>query len=298
MIETIKLNGKGKPIIALPRLSPSSINSWNKCPREFYYNYILKAKVVPNIHLIKGSLVHQVLENFFKEYHTDGKNWLLNEFVTEWVKQKLPIAQLEMPEDELLVHKKDAFRMIMDYYTVHTRKLTALIEFGKAESERHAFFLLKPKFRELWVESSELKCAGYIDRVDVDYNDIMTLGDYKTSSKFGIGLSEDYKRQLSIYALLYEEVKGRLPDFVSIIFLRYGEEFLLEVTPSLLKYARDSIQHVWNNTRSTALIDYPRKEGKLCRWCSFRPLCSGKAKADEKKRKEEIKKAIVGETHE
>jgi len=79
---------------------------------------------------------------------------------------------------------------------------------------------------------------------------------------------------------------------VSIIFLRYGEEFLLEVTPSLLKYARDSIDYVWEHTRSTTIEDYPLKEGRLCGWCSFNNICSGGAKYVKKEEKKAIEKLI------
>ncbi len=289
--ELVELNDKGKPIEALKRLSPSSINSWYKCPREFYYSYIMK-KRISNIHLIKGSIVHKVLEDFYKGYQADPKHWLLDSFIKEWMKNSKQLRLLELSLGDLLIHKKDAFRMIMDFYYLHDRKIKSLVDYGKAENERHAFFLTKPKFREMWVEDKELKCAGYIDRVHEDYDGVITLGDYKTSSRFGIGISNAYKRQLSIYALLYNNVKGIMADFVSIIFLRYGEEPLLEVTPSLLRYARDTIKHVWENTRSVTIEDYPLHEGKLCGWCSFRPLCSGEAECKSKGRIEDLKKLI------
>jgi RecB family exonuclease len=164
----------------------------------------------------------------------------------------------------------------------------------KAGDERHAFYLLRPKFREMWVEDKELHCAGFIDRVHKDFDGLVTLGDYKTSSKYGIGLPESFKRQLAIYGLLYYRNKKELPNFTSIIFLRYGEEYILEVTPSLLKYARDTIDYVWSRTRSVSLSDYPKHEGTLCGWCPFKDICSGEQEFVKGQNKNKLKK-ILGE---
>lgn len=278
-----------KELTPTDKLSPSKINTFMKCPREFYYNYVEKVKVSPNIHLVKGSVVHKVLEDFYKEYKPNPKKELSRMFKETWKSYREMIKMLEMSREELKVHKKDALQMIMAFYDVHRRKMEGVLVQGKAENEQHAFYLTKPKFKEMYVKDDELRTRGYIDRIHEDYNGIVTLGDYKTSSKYGIGLSEDYKRQLAIYALLYNSQTGKMADFVSIIFLRYGEEFLLEVTPSLLKYARDSIDYVWNRTRSANIEDYPLKESRLCGWCAFNHICSGGAKY----RKENDKKRML-----
>lgn len=296
-LEEIKIAITDKVLVPSKRLSPTSVNSFYKCPREFYYTYVEKAKIKPNIHLVKGSIVHKVLENFFRGYQSNPKTWLKDNFRKEWTKNDNLIKSLELQPKDLMLHKKDAFRMIMDFFELHNRKVKALIQNQKAENEQHAFFLVKPRMREMFVEDEEIHCAGYIDRVHIDYNNVMTLGDYKTSSKFGIGMPEDYKRQLAIYALLYYRKTKVMPDFVAIIFLRYGEEFLLEVTPSLLDYARGSIEYVWDRTRTSDIKDYPLKEGTLCRWCQYFPVCSKEADFQSKKRIEKIKEMIEDENN-
>lgn len=301
-LEEIKAVTPEKKLTAPVRISPSSINSYMKCPREFYYNYIEKIKVPPNIHLVKGSVVHKVLELFYKEYQEHPISFLRITFKKEWKKLIDATSSIELTPLELSKHKKDAYRLVMDFYSLHKRKVDSLVENGKAENENHAFFLVKPKFREVWVEWKEneetgnMYTCGYIDRVHEDFNGIITLGDYKTSSKFGIGLPEEYKRQLAIYAFLYQKKTGLIPHFVSIIFLRYGEEYLLEVTPSLIEYARNTIEYVWSKTRTTNIVDYPLKEGNLCRFCPYFDTCSKEVDFGKKNRKESIKKVIANES--
>ena len=281
---------KEKEIKAIARLSPTSVNTWSKCPREFYYSYMEKQPTAPNIALVKGSVVHKVLELFYKEYRKDPKEFFEKAFEKAWKGEDKKIKQIELTPEQLEKEKADAYGMIMDYNYKFNMQVKALMRAEKVENERHAFYLLRPKFREMWVEDKELKCAGFIDRVDKGFDGMITLGDYKTSSKYGIGLPESFKRQLSIYGLLYNRTQHIMPNFVSIIFLRYGEEYILEVTPSLLKYARNTIDNVWSRTRSVSISDYPMHEGILCGWCPFKDICSGEQKYKETKSKESIKK--------
>ena len=294
-LEEIKIAVTEKELEPVKKLSPTSIGMYYDCPREFYTVYVEKTKVKPNIHLVKGSIVHKVLENFFKEYHSEPKLWLKENFRKEWTKNAELIRNLELQPKDLMLHKRDTFRLVMDFFSLHKRKTDALIENEKAENEHHAFYLVKPKLREMYIFDEELHCAGFIDRIHKDYNNIITLGDYKTSSKFGIGLPEKYRRQLAIYALLYKRKMGVTPDFVAIIFLRYGEEFLIEVSSSLLKYARDSIEYVWNKTRSVDPLDYPEKGGAGCKFCSHIDSDSGEKAFKTKKRIEKIKEMITDE---
>ena len=255
-----------------------------KCPREYFYNYIFKLRVKPNIHLVKGSVVHKVLEDFYKNFQLKPKIWMKQHFRNTWKKNKKLLDTLDLSFIELIKAKRDCYNMLKSYLAKHLEQQNILLEIGKAQTEKHAFFLVKPKFREMWVADEEIHCGGFIDRVNVDYDGNITLGDYKTSSKYGIGLPEAYKRQLGIYALLYNNVKKEMPSFVSVIFLRYGEEYILEVTPSILQYARDAIDYVWQRSRSTDKKDYPKHESNLCRWCQFRNVCNGDIEFKAKKR--------------
>ena len=50
------------------RASPSAINALIRCPRYFYYNYIKKIDTPDNIFVIKGNIIHKVMELFFGKY--------------------------------------------------------------------------------------------------------------------------------------------------------------------------------------------------------------------------------------
>ena len=279
-----------KPALAVQkRLSPSAINSYYKCPREYYYTYIGKLKTKPSIHLVKGSIVHKTLEDFFKVYSEDLTTHMDMCFMKALEISDKNLKNLGLSEEEEKKHLIDCKSMVGEYLIVLLRKIKNILHLGKAENQRHAFHILKPKFREKWVANEDIHLGGYIDRVDEDFDGILTLGDYKTSSKFGIGLPEDYRRQLSLYALLYSTTEKTMPDFVSVIFLRLGEEYFLQVSPSMMRYAKDCLDYVWSRTRTTDIEDYPLNESRLCKWCQYFDICSGKTKWEEELRIQNMK---------
>ena len=285
-----RIEEQGGKLVPQEWISPSSILAYLKCPRCYFYQYIAKFRPEPSIHLVKGNIVHNTLEDFFKKYdEEDLRKKMFDLMEHHWVKNRKQIEELELSPEELAMHRKDIENITEEYYITLMRKIKMLLDAEKVENERHAFYMLKPKFRELYVKSEKLKVRGYIDRVDEDFNGILTLGDYKTSKKYGIGLPLDYQRQLAIYALLYKEQEGKVADFVSIIFLRYGEELLLQVTPSLIKHARDLVTDVYKKTRSTDINDYPVGMGSQIRWCNYGDLHDGTAQFEELYRREQLK---------
>lgn len=268
-------------------LSPSSIMTYLKCPREYYYTYILKLPIVKNIHLIKGTIVHTILEEFFKDYKDDFQGFVKEELETKWESRQKELKSLGLDEETLLNHKQDALNMLTTFAYTFEMKVNNLIT-TKAKDKQHAFNLLRPKFRELKLENPNLHIRGYIDRVYESFSGATTITDYKTSHKYGTGMPEDYKLQLSLYCLMYYKETNVMPNYASLVFLRYGEEVMLEITPSLIKSALDVVNDVWNKTRSTDIKDYPMKETTLCGWCSFKDKCNGLYDHEKEQRKKQI----------
>lgn len=263
------------------RLSPSSINTYLQCPREYYRLYIAKIKPPKNIHLIKGSIVHSVLENFFRGYEKEPFVFA-NELKSKTIKKyEKDFVDLDLPLGELAQHLKDIDYMIDEYVSYIVRQSKMLVEIGKATNESHAFYLLRPKFREMWVEAEydtleyedieyPIRCGGFIDKIQEGWDGMLTIVDYKTSSRFGPGLKEDYKRQIALYASMYYKKTGLVPDMVSVFFLRYGQEVSIPVTQDLLDYAEAIVKNVFSKTRSIDINDYPPAGGNACKFCSHK----------------------------
>jgi len=141
----------------LLRLSPSSINTYIRCPREFYYSYVLRLPQPSSIHLIKGIIVHTVFEKFFgKTYRPDFENYCEELFWKEYEKHKEEWDTLVLSEKETKTEQEDCLNIISIFLHSFRLKIDMLLNSGKAKNIRHAWYSLKPQLKELWLEDEEL----------------------------------------------------------------------------------------------------------------------------------------------
>jgi len=74
-------------------LSPTSINTYLRCPRKYFLKYIKGLKEKPSIHLIRGKAVHDAIAKFHKSEIQDLKDFerlkidLLSLFNHSWIAQ-------------------------------------------------------------------------------------------------------------------------------------------------------------------------------------------------------------------
>ncbi len=260
------------------RLSPSKINMYLKCPRSFYYRYIAKLPETMTIHLFRGTIVHNILEDLFKKkfkyasYWKQGaaREWVSAEFKREWNKlvDTKPWLFKDYDEKQFRTETHD---MLINYCRKIENKLREMMEWGVYKSKDLAFRNLRPLETEMRLHNKDLKIMGIIDGVTKDFEGNISLIDYKTSKRYGPWLPEDYYRQLIIYALLYYEHTGVVPKFAGIDWLRFDETYFVKITSSELAEARKVIKDM-----HTALIENDNKEenfekipSNLCKWCSF-----------------------------
>ena len=259
--------------------SPSSINIYKHCPRKYYYIYIKKLKTLPSIHLVRGSIAHEALEDFFKldpkklpeSGYEELLHGLLIDFLKKkWYEHKEELDSLALTEAQQLFYYEETEQMLV--YWVR-RFVTKLHEEPLTFAE--AFHKWVPLTEQEYI-SHEHQVKGYIDAIH-EFEKEVILMDYKTSKKDEI--TPEYRLQLAIYALLYVEKQGKLPSKAGINFLRHGER-MINVDEDLLRLARQEIELIHANTESDNINDYPKRPGPLCKWstgqCDFFELCYGK----------------------
>jgi len=269
-------------------LSPSSINCFNQCPKKFWYHYFERLPEKPSINLVKGSAVHYALETLFdmKKFIKGNYKKELFEFAKKDYLKKMVMKDLEITDEEKQEHLEDGENIIRIFINRLCDQIDNLLISKKASSPTHAFHLLKPQFRELKLSDSELKVRGVIDTVQKDFDDNLTLVDYKTSNKYKNVFSNDYKLQLAIYAYLYKKNEGVNVEYLCINYLRFGESFYIDNTPDLI---RKAIFHI-NNVRLFIQLNdkeeqYFKQESKLCEYCSYYEQCFGKKVEQNKETK-------------
>ncbi|RME32049.1 PD-(D/E)XK nuclease family protein [Candidatus Woesearchaeota archaeon] len=273
--------------------SPSSINTYKQCPRKYYYRYIAGLPSRPSIHLIRGKVVHTALEKFFDADVTNipEKNFfftlkvVLNErFKEAWRAAANDFAELELSEERLQGYYDETKQMINNYFSYFLEKSNYFLRFMRPHE---AWAAVKPQ-REMHFESKLHRVHGYIDAIHDEAGKTLIL-DYKTSRRSV--LTEEYKLQLSIYAMMYQE-QYHTPDLVGIYFLRDGKEVLLDVTQELIDAARSEVEAVHIATQTNEENDYPMRPGPLCKWatgqCDFYEYCFLGKKAEKREPEKEL----------
>ena len=263
------------------RLSPSKINTYMKCPREFYYKYIAKIPEKKTIHLFRGTLVHKILEDLFKtKFKTfkqweDGSpfEWMEGEFVTGWeekITSKGWLKELHS-EEEIEAMRIETHDILLNFVKSVDKKLNEMVQWKIYKTKYQAWNSVAPKYSEKWVKSNQYAIIGIVDAVCNDFDGGTTLLDYKTSKRYGPYLPEDYYRQLIIYAFLYTLEMGEMPNFVGVNYLRFDDTFYVKVNQGVLDEAKEIIMFVHDclKERMEDEEKYEQKPQNLCKWCSF-----------------------------
>ncbi len=266
--------------------SPSSITTYNTCPRKYYYSYKLSLPKKDNISAITGKAVHEALEKFFKlkvedinykDYEMELKQYLLVMFNDSWISHMEDLNKLEINKDVIRNYYQDSYFMLSNFIEDFLQSLK--VEIHNSDFE-NAFNKMRP-LTEVYLFSEDHKVQGYLD-VIANINGDVYIIDYKTSSKDD--LTDDYRLQLFIYALLFKEKYNRLPAKVGLHFLRHGTKKFIEVNEDMLNEAAKHCELIKKNTESDKIDDYPKNPGYYCKWkdgeCSFYNLCFGVKKLD------------------
>ncbi len=287
------------------RISPSSINTFSQCPRKWFFDYIKARTSKQTIHLIRGNVVHKVLEDIFKtRYFPSGEAFRIS-----MMKKSLSIFEGYWKEDfkdfefdddtQNKIFYDESKIMVERFITKFCDNIQHGISAKKYSNETQGYYFTRPLMKELWIcdekkiqfdgkwkrkfvkkedlEDMEdtLHVGGFIDSVQKDFDNNLILVDYKTSTKYKNVFTEDYMRQLSIYSYLWYKQTGELPKYVCVNYLKYDESFYLLVTNDLIKYAINEIKNMRNNIIDFGLEKekYFCKESKLCEWCSHQNDC-------------------------
>jgi len=234
-------------------LSPTAINTYLSCPRKFYLRYIKKLRTRPSIHLIRGRIVHQVLEQFHKNYPRIStevplrkvREELLSIFEKEWEKADGSLHSLGLTERQIEFYYEDSQLMLLNFSQWFYKN-----------------GMQSPELSEAKIFSKNLMLMGIIDAVHL-WDDKVYLVDYKTSKYKKI--TDDIQRQAALYALLYQDKYRKIPEAVWIHFLKDpGDPEPIHIDDELLQYGKITIKSVREKTTSQNEQNYPCTCGGYC----------------------------------
>ncbi|MEK6874155.1 MAG: PD-(D/E)XK nuclease family protein [Nanoarchaeota archaeon] len=265
--------------------SPSSINTFKQCPRKYYYRYIEKLPSQPSIATTRGRIVHSVLEKIF-DVGTQGvdkgncreffRAKIQDLLVYYWNKSRQDFIDMKTPAELERITFQETMLMLLHWADYFSSKLIQHPDEFRIALKEHT-----PE-RESQFKSEELFVQGFIDAVENISGKIRVM-DYKTSKKDDI--TDEYRLQLAIYALLYKEKHSKAPDSVGIYFLKDTShtEISVPVDQELMDLARLEIELLHMQTVNNNIIHYPKKPGPLCKWssgqCDYYDTCFSKSQS-------------------
>src|SRR5580704_4280271 len=247
----------------LPRsLSPSKLSAFKDCPLAFRFAAIDRLPEAAAPHLVKGTLVHSALERLFWD-HPRGER------TAEVARRDLDLAWLTLQDDPdllgLELTDKEAEAFVADAATL----VDGYLRLEDPDTVDAVGVELT-----LEADVAGLRLRGIIDRLDVTPDGELEVVDYKTGRVPSVNQEQQRLGGVQFYALLCEQVLGRRPSRVRLMYLR--EPLVIEAVPSeqAVRGTRQRTSAVWSAIeRACENEDFRPRPSALCKWCSFRTLC-------------------------
>jgi DNA helicase-2/ATP-dependent DNA helicase PcrA len=258
------------------RLSASAINTYERCPKMYEYETVLRIPTREQSHLRLGILVHNVLERF----HRDAEEPDADPAAAKQRLDKLLDAAIatggwgDSDDDRQLLAR--ARRMLDNY---------AESDFARPEGAvtTEANFSLRLEPTELMRTTpvggkllDGIQINGKIDRIDTAPDGTKRVVDYKTGndSKSGTQLRKDAEKeiQLAVYKMAAAEELGVEAEGLVYYFLENAHPVIeAEASDEHVAEVRATIDAVADKIIS---LDFtPKPEHFKCKTCAFNHVC-------------------------
>lgn len=238
------------------------MSSFTSCPLAFRFSYLDRLPEPPSVAASRGTLVHRALER------------LHNRPAPE---RTLAAARVDLATaaSELADHPEFAGLELSD---------EAWAKFcAEADSLVERYFELEDPttIRAIGLEvkleariGERIRVRGIIDRLELDADGELIVTDYKT----GRAPRERHERSrlvgVHIYALLCEQMFGRRPARVQLLYLSTPEAIIAEPSEQSIRGVTAKTKAIWSAIeRACAQDDFRPRQSALCGFCAFKPYC-------------------------
>jgi putative RecB family exonuclease len=243
-------------------LSPSRAGDFTSCPLLFRYRTIDRLPESSSPDAVRGTLVHQVLEEIFD----------------------LPASERTPPRAHALL--EPAWGALRER-SAEAREVAATLDepawLESAHEVLERWFTLEdptrlePAEREAYVEvllDSGLQLRGIIDRLDRAPDGALRVVDYKSGRSPAEGFEARSLFQLRIYALIIWRSRGVVPSVLQLVYLGDGQIVSYEPDEDDLVATERKVGAIWEAIEvAKATGEFLPRRGKQCDWCAFKEHC-------------------------
>jgi putative RecB family exonuclease len=246
----------------VPRsLSPSKVSSFTDCALAFRFSVIDRLPDPPTIATNRGTLVHAALERLHllapAERTPAAARACLDAAATE-LRTDPEYLSLGLDDEAATAFRAEAAVLVDNYFRLEdpTRVRAIGLEL-KVEAEIDG-----------------IRLRGIIDRLELDDDGELVVTDYKTG---GAPTTHHERKRLSgvhIYSLLCEQLLGRRPRSVQLLYLREPLALTTVPTDRSTRGTRRTLGAVWQAVeRACEREDFRPQTSRLCDFCAYQAYC-------------------------
>lgn len=256
---------QGKPVevivddsrsVGLPAVwSPSSVNTFVKCPLSYWFTYAQGWRPAPNAILLAGSLVHGVLEDLLALDPAERTIERARAIYTEHATALEPTLDARVNRVELRERAGTALR---NYFEVEVPADVEVVPDGLE--------------RKVSATIAGVDIAGTVDRVEFATGGVRVL-DYKTGGAKP-QYAAAYWRQLLLYAQMLTDEGMDIAD-VALMFLGDPARTLVRPVPpaACARTASDLAAAAEQRLAYDEKSRWEARPNGLCRFCPFAVAC-------------------------
>ncbi len=235
------------------------------CPLLYRFRTIDKLEEAKSPVMVRGTLVHAVLERLFDD---PAPQRTLEHAVSmvpgQWAQLLVDNPDLsELFEGDTAVDRAEWLASCTGF----------LDQYFRMEDPQW----LEPESRELWVKhetETGLTLRGIVDRIDVAPDGRIRVVDYKTGKSPNPRFEDKALFQMKFYALVIWRMRGVIPTLLQLMYLGDGQFLRYEPTEADLLATERKLQALWAAiSDSMESGEFAPRKGPLCGWCSFKKFC-------------------------
>jgi putative RecB family exonuclease len=246
----------------VPRtLSPSKVASFTDCALAFRFSAIDRLPEPPAPWSTKGTLVHSALEKLHvlpAAQRTPEAGTACLAQAAEELRSDPEYTELQLDDEAEAAFHAEAADLVQRYFLIEDPRSIEAIGLEL----------------KMDVTIDGVRLRGIIDRLELDADGELVVTDYKTGSV----PSEMHERKrlsgVHLYSLLCEELLGKRPKRVQLLYLKKPVAIITEPTDQSTRGTRRTLAAVWQAVeRACDREDFRPKPSRLCDYCAFQSYC-------------------------
>lgn len=242
-------------------LSPSAVASFQDCALAFRFSAIDRLPEPASLPAVRGTLVHAALERLFAlepDERTPERAGACLLDAHEGLRDDPEYLDLGLDADGDRALVERARELVDNYFRLE-------------DPQR-----IQPIGIELRLAANlgDLQLRGIIDRLELDADGELVVTDYKTGAAPRQQYEQGRLNGVHFYAFLCEELFGRRPARIQLLYLADPVAIIAEPTDQSSRGLRNKLGAVWSAIeRACEREDFRPRPSRLCDFCAFQAYC-------------------------